>query len=204
MKRSARQPKVPTLELPPAPKGKLDPSKFKTDLSKEAIVGLFEPVVNRGPFFALTIDTLGVAKTVGKGRTNLTFIEPFIVQADPSAGFPPFATFDRTLSPHRDPAISMHFEPKAYGFTGPSSFQMVFAIECFGQCTFSVGGFAGGGTLSNVGTKVFNGRVSVVLGFSNVPANAQVHGFLEQKAGGRWNFFTVEASQPPIVIAVNP
>jgi hypothetical protein len=146
----------------------------------------------------LTIDTLSVTKTVGKGRTNLTFVRPTVVQADAAA---PFASFDRQLVSGGNPAISMHFEPKAYGITAVSSYVLVFAIRCFGSTTFNVGGFAGSGTLESAGTKVLNGSVTVTLGFNNVPPSQQTHGFLEQTGGAPWNFFSVRARYPfPVLI----
>ena len=174
----------------------IDVTKFKPDLSPKKLAGLFGPPGFELSF--LTIDTLGVTKTVGLGRTNLTFIRPTIVQADAAT---PFASFDRTLSPSRNPAISMHFEPKAYGITAVSNFLMVFAIECFGQTTFTLNGFPGSGTLANAGTKVLSGKITVTLGFNNVPPSQQTHGFLEQTAGAPWNFFSVRARFPfPILI----
>jgi hypothetical protein len=116
---------------------------------------------------------------VGHGRTNLTFVRPTIVQVDGTA---PFAGFDRTVSPTRNPAIQMHFEPSAYGITTVASYLMICSIECFGQSTFQLEGFAGAGTLSNNGTKVLNGQKTVTLVFNNVPPSEQIFGFLEQTA----------------------
>lgn len=199
MKQTSRGSKsLKTKDLPAEDKRKINLSRFPSDLTKVDIISSFKDTINIGPFFAHIIDTLGVAKTVGRGRTNLTFIEPFIVQADAT---PPRATFDPALSPHRAPAMSMHYEPKAYGFTGVSSFRVIFAIECFGQCSFQLSGFAGGGTLANSGTKVLNGQITVSLSFNNVPANAQVHCALTQTGGAKWDFFTVEIRQPPLLIA---
>ena len=141
----------------------------------------------------LTIDSLDIARTVGKGRTNLTFIRPTIVQADAAT---PFASFDLGASTLGRPAISMHFEPQAYGITAPVSFLMVFSIQCFGTTTFNIGGFAGNGTLENTGTKTFSGTVAVSLGFKNVPATQQTHGFLEQTGGSRWSFFSARTRFP--------
>ncbi len=175
----------------------VDVTRFKPDLSPKRLAALFGFPKGLELSF-LTIDTLGVTKTVGKGRTNLTFIRPVIVQADAAT---PFANFDRQVSPSGNPAISMHFEPKSYGITAVTSFLMVFAIQCFGSTTFNVGGFAGTGTLQGAGTKTLNGTVAVSLGFNNVPASQQTHGFLEQTAGAPWNFFSVRARFPfPVII----
>ena len=94
----------------------------------------------------------------------------------------------------------MHFEPKAYGITSVSSFLMTFAIECFGQSTFTLSGFAGSGTLASAGTKVLSGKCTVTLGFNNVPPLQPTYGFLEQTAGAPWNFFSVGTRYPfPVV-----
>ena len=193
--RGARQSKLSAFT--PFSKKIVDVTRFKPDLSPKNLVALFGfPKAFDLSF--LTIDALSVTKTVGKGRTNLTFVRPVIVQADAAT---PFANFDRQVSPSGDPAISMHFEPKAYGITAVSSFLMVFSIQCFGPTTFTAGGFAGSGTLENAGTKVFNGAVSVSLGFNNVPPSQQTHGFLQQTGGAPWSFFSVRARYPfPILI----
>ena len=193
--RDARKSKIS--EFVPFNKKIVDTARFRPDLSPKKLAALFGFPKGFGLSF-LTIDTLSVTRTVGSGRTNLTFIRPVIVQADAAA---PFASFDRQVSPSGNPAISMHFEPKAYGITSVSSFLMVFAIQCFGPTTFNVGGFAGSGTLENTGTKVFNGTVTVSIGFHNVPPAQQTHGFLEQTGGAPWNFFSVRARYPfPVLI----
>jgi len=184
--------KTKTTELEPFDARKVDVEKFKPDLSIKKLAGLFGFPPGFGLDF-LTIDALGVPRTVGRGRTNLTFIRPTIVQADAAT---PFASFDMRESPSRRPAISMHFEPGAYGIKSPTSYLMVFSIECFGQTTFQVGGFAGSGTLTNTGTKAANGKSSVTIGFENVLPGEQTHGFLEQTAGAPWNFFTARVRFP--------
>jgi len=198
MKKAARGARRSKLsEFAPFNKKIVDVTRFKPDLSPKKLVALFGFPKGLGLSF-LTIDTLSVTRTVGQGRTNLTFVRPVIVQADAAT---PFANFDRQVSPSGNPAISMHFEPKAYGITAASNFLMVFAIQCFGPTTFNVGGFAGSGTLENAGTKTLNGTVTVSLGFNNVPPAQQTHGFLEQTAGAPWSFFSVRARYPfPVLI----
>ncbi|MCA1612535.1 MAG: hypothetical protein LC780_17185 [Acidobacteria bacterium] len=199
MQKSTSGARTKVKELEPFNKRSVDIERFKPDLSEKKLASLF----GLPPGFSLdflTIDALGIARTVGRGRTNLTFIRPTIVQADAAT---PFASFDRRESPNRKPAISMHFEPSAYGITGASSFLMIFSVECFGQSTFTLDGFAGSGTLSNNGTKTLNGKVGVTLEFNNVAPGQQTFGFLEQSAGTAWNFFTARVRFPfPILVNV--
>ena len=198
MKRTARSSRRSKLsKYTPFSRRIVDGTRFKPDLSTKKLVSLFDFPSGINLSF-LTIDQLGVTKTVGKGRTNLTFVRPTIVQADAAT---PFAGFDQRFTSSGNPAISMHFEPQFYGITGFTNFLMVFSIQCFGSTTFNVGGFAGTGTLKNAGTRTFSGTVNVSLGFENVPASQQTHGFLEQTAGAPWNFFSVRARFPfPVVI----
>ncbi len=197
MQKSTSGSRTKVKELEPFNKRSVDVERFKPDVSEKKFVSLF----GLPPGFSLdflTIEALGIPRTVGKGRTNLTFIRPTIVQADAAT---PFASFDRRESPNRKPAISMHFEPSAYGITGASSFLMIFSVECFGQSTFTLDGFAGSGTLSNNGTKTLNGKVGVTLEFHNVAPGQQTFGFLEQSAGTAWNFFTARVRFPfPILV----
>ncbi len=171
---------------------KVDVSKFKPDFPDTKLSAMF-PFPGGLGLSWLTIDLLDVTRTVGKGRTNLTFIRPTIVQADAAT---PYASFDISLSPDRNPAMSMHFEPGAYGMASASSFLLVFAVECPDQTTFNLSGYAGPGNLTNAGTKVLSGKTAISLGFQNVPASQQTYGLLEQTSGAPWNFFWAKARFP--------
>jgi hypothetical protein len=185
-------------ELEPFDKRSINLASFKPDLSAKDFKNLFAPVGGIVTFPFLPIETLSCTKTIGRGRTNLTIIVPTIVQVDATT---PRATFDRRATPSRNPIIQMHFEPSAYGITSVASYIMEFTIETFGQSTFNLDGFAGSGTLVNKGTKVLNGQVRVSLIMQNVPPAQQTFGFLEQKAGGAWNWFSTQVRFPPIVIS---
>jgi hypothetical protein len=73
---------------------------------------------------------------------------------------------------------------------------MGFSVESFGQASFNLNGFAGSGTLSNVGPKTLNGKITVSLGFFNVPPSQVIYGYLEQTSGAAWNFYSVRARFP--------
>jgi hypothetical protein len=200
----SRKPAKPT-EPEPFNKRKVNPAKFPSDLPLKDLKELFEPVSgwrNVG-FFVFPIEILSPVKTVGRGRTNLTLIRPTIVQvdADTGNGAKPYAGFDRRESPTRNPAVSMHFEPKAYGITAVSTYVMVFSIEVIGQAsTFDLSGFAGGGTVANSGSRTLSGQTTVSLVLRNVPPSAEVWGAITQKAGGQWNWYTVQARYPALVV----
>ena len=172
-------------------------TKFKPELTekklKDLLGDLSGPIVH---YFA-TIETLSCTKTIGLGRTNLTIIVPTIVQTD---ALSPRASLDRRSTPSRNPIIQMHFEPIAYGITGNATYIMTFAVEVFGQSTFNLQGYAGSGTISNNGTKVLNGSNWVSLIMKNVPPAQQVYGYLEQTAGGAWDWISVKVAYPPLVI----
>lgn len=199
MKRTSPRGRGPTVkELEPFDERRVDFTKFKPDLSPRKLEGLFTPSRGAALFHLsfLSIETLGVTKTVGKGQTNLTFIMPTIVQADAAT---PYAGFDRTLTPSRNPAIQMHFQPSAYGITTVSSYVMVFSIDSAGQSTFNLNGSPG--SLSNAGLKVLSGKTTVSLVFQNVPPAQSIFGYVEQTAGGQWSFYSVRARFPyPIVL----
>ena len=185
----------------PYDRRKVDFSKFKPDLPPSKLEALFNfPAAGLDQFAIsfLTIDTLSVTKMVGLGRTNLTFIRSSIVQADTAS---PFAEFDRTLSPSRNPAVGAHFQPSGYGITGVSSYVIVVGIEAFGQCTFSLSGYAGSGTVSNTGSKTVNsGRQSLTIGLHNVPPSQECWISVDQTAGRVWRFYFARIRFPfPIV-----
>lgn len=188
-----------TVELEPFQPRKVNLAKFKSDISRSQRRTLFGAVGLGGrlPGFLLPIETLSVTNTVGRGRTNLTFIRPTIVHVDATT---PFAGFDRRESPARAPAIQMHFEPQAYGITTASNYVMEFAIETFGSATFRIDGSFG--FITNTGLVTVNGRRIVTLVFQNVPPAEQTFGFIEQTAGERWNWFSVSARFPiPVIVA---
>ncbi len=184
-------------ELEPFDKRSIDLTKFKPELSAKDLKKLLEPVGGIVTFPFLPIETLSATKTIGRGRTNLTIIVPTIVQIDAAT---PSATFNKQ-SQSRNPVIQMHFEPSAYGITSVGTYIMEFTIQVFGQSTFNLSGFAGSGTVLNGGTKVLNGQTRVSLVLQNVPASQQTFGFLEQTAGGAWNWFSTQVRFPDIVIS---
>src|SRR5215210_5386235 len=126
-------------ENDPYDKEKIDFTRFKPDIAEKDWKAVLTPVRLAGVTSAyfLPIETLTPAKTVGLGRTNLTIIMPTIVQTDAAT---PYAGFDRQTTPSRNPTISMHFEPGAYGVGASATFLMAFAIDVAGQSTFTLGG----------------------------------------------------------------
>jgi hypothetical protein len=193
-KTSSRRTRTPELEA--FDRRRIDLARFRPDLSTKDIAALLGgSQLPPSPF--LPIETLSVTRTVGRGRTNLTFIRPTIVQADAAV---PSATFDRRVSPSRNPVIQMHFEPGAYGITSVGTYLMEFAIQAFGQSTFTLQGFAGSGAVLNAGTKVLNGQVRVSLVLQNVQSWQHTFGFLEQTAGVAWSWFSAQVRFPPPVI----
>jgi hypothetical protein len=181
-------------EVVPFDKHKINLGKFKSDLSPQDLKKLLGPGgIVIFPF--QPIETLSATKTIGRGRTNLTIIVPTIVQIDAAT---PSATFNKQAQ-SRNPVIQMHFEPIAYGITSVATYIMEFAIQAFGQSTFNLSG--GPVAILNGGTKVLNGQTRVSLVFPNLSPSQQVFGFLEQTAGGAWNWFSTQVRFPDIVIS---
>jgi len=108
-----------------------------------------------GPIFWAPIQVLSPTVTVGLGRTNLTLIRPTIVQTDAAE---PYAGFDLRESPHRNPAVSVHFNPAAYGATGPGTYVFTFAVDAPTRAAFTPSGYAGSGTVDAPGSIRFSGR----------------------------------------------
>lgn len=192
---AARTRKTKVKEFERFDRRKVDFTKFKPEPPPRKLAESFVPAGRAAlfPVLFLTIETLSVTKTVGSGRTNLTFIMPTIVQADAAT---PYAGFNRTVTPSRNPIIQMHFQPSGYGITAVSNYVMSFAIESFGQSRFNLTGYAGHGTLSNNGTKILNGKTTVSLGFHNVRPSDEIYGYLEQTSGNAWSFYNVRARFP--------
>jgi len=183
-------------ELEPAGDKKIPSVRFKTDLTIEDFRRLsrdFTSILFR------PIETLTPGRTVGKGRTNLTIIESTIVQVDTTPPAPPFANFDKRLS-QRNPAIQMHFDPGAYGFTAPATFIMEFTVSVAGSGTFLLAGGPTGLNITNGGVKTLNGAVRVSLVFHDLPPDQKVFGFLEQRSGGLWTWLQTQVKLPPLVL----
>ncbi len=184
-------------EIVPFDKQVTDFAKFKSDLTAKDLQNLFTSKGDSRFYYFSPIETLSCTKTIGFGRTNLTIIVPTIVQVDATS---PRASFDRRSTPSRNPIIQMHFEPSAYGITNKATYIMVFTIEAYGQSTFNLQGYAGAGTIVNNGTKVLNGPNRVSLIMKNVPPTQQTYGYLEQTAGGAWDWLSTQVTFPPLLI----
>ena len=171
---------------------KVDFSKFKTELSAVDIAKLVWTGGGVVIWPRAPIDTLSPIKTIGQGRTNLTLINPTIVQIDAAT---PYAGFGNGTG-----TVSVHFEPTAYGITSVATYIMVFHIQTVGSATFTLGGYVGSGSLPNAGTKVLNGLVTVQLVMQNVQPDQQTYGFLQETSGAAWNWFSTVIKFPDIVL----
>ena len=124
-------------------------AEFESDLTVEDWVAKRKAgELGFGPIFWAPIEVLSPARTVGKGRTNLTLIRPTILQTDTGE---PYAGFDLRESPNRNPAVSVHFNPGAYGATGVGTYVFTFAVEAYARAGFSPTGYAGSGTVDAPG-----------------------------------------------------
>jgi hypothetical protein len=200
-KARSSKPASPRFKPLPQENRKLDITRFKVDITTAEFVEAFKP--GRGalaPVFFQPIVTLSPTHTIGQGRTNVTIIEPTIVQVDTSPPFVPYAGFDRRVSPHRNPTIQIHFQASGYGITTPGTYIITFAIEAFGAATFNV---AVNGTLGGVtgtGPKTVNGQQFVTLLVKNLPPAYELYAFLEQTGGGAWNWYSTRVTYPPLLI----
>lgn len=184
-------------EIEPFDKRKIDLTKSKPDLSAKEINKLLKPIGDIVAFPFLPIETLTPTKTVGLGRTNLTLIAPTVFQTDAAL---PRATFDQRAQT-RKPGAQMHFQPSGYGITAVGTYIMEWTIEALGQSTFNLQGGPIGTTILNAGTKTLNGLARVSLVFKDLPPSSEGFGFLEQTAGGVWNWFSLRVRFPDPVIA---
>jgi hypothetical protein len=180
---------------------RVDFSTFGADITMEDWATKYRVGdIRLGPFFFYQpIETLGPVKTVGLGRTNLTLVMATIVQTDAAV---PYAGFDRQATPSRNSAVSVHFAPSAYGITSVGTYVMAFTVETSGPCTFTVGGFAGSGSLSGAGSKSVNGKQIITLILKDVQPSQQAYGSIEQTAGSPWTWYSTRISYPPLVFQV--
>lgn len=176
----------------------IDFATFDTDVTMEDWAAKYRVGdIRISPYFFFTpIETLTPTRTVGLGRTNLTLIMATIVQTDAAV---PYAGFDRQATPSRNPAVSAHFAPSAYGITTVGTYVMTFTVETNGPSTFTVAGYAGSGTLSGTGAKSVNGRQTITLILGDVQPSQQVYGSIEQTAGSPWVWYSTKVSYPPLV-----
>lgn len=202
-KNKSKTTKKNVLKLEPSDKRKVNFSKFKPELSVNDIGELLgvSASTSLAPGFNLPIETLSVTKTVGLGRTNLTIIRPTTVQADSNV---PRVFYDRTQTGARNPAISIHFDPIAYGINTRLNFVMEFLIDNKAKSTFDRNGLAAGpgGTqlIVNPGPIVVEtGFVTVQLVYKNVGVGNQSFGVIEQVAGGPWEWYATNVRFPPLV-----
>ena len=195
------RPRRRSAELQRADSRRVDLSTFKHDLSPERLAELGIRTLDRLRLNALfgSVETLSPTRTVGRGRTNLTIIEPTLVQIDATV---PHARFDMTASPRRRPALQMHFQAAPYGITAPATYFMIFAVEVTGSATFALDGVHGPGGISNPGTRVLSGRTTVTLVFKDVAPAQELYGYIEQQSGTAWTWFSTQVTFPPLVISL--
>jgi hypothetical protein len=179
------------VEPPPFEDNKVDDSKFKPELSALDIVKLTKTAGGIIIFPFGPIDTLSPVHPVGKGRTNTTLISATIDQTDAAT---PFASFGA------GGAVSNHFEPVAYGITGPATYVVEFDILTFGSTTLNLSAFAGAGTISNAGNKVVNGQATLQLVMHSVPNTQQTFAAVQTVSGSPWQWFRTRIKFPDIVI----
>lgn len=197
-KASAKPVRTKVTEIEPFDKRTVNYNSLKPGLTTNELkpfLGLSPGVVVGLPYYLGLIDTLSVTKTIGKGRTNLTLIEPTIVQVDAMV---PSATFDKTKS-SRNPSVQVHFEPKGYGITGRSSYLVDFTLEVFTPASFNFVAQAGGSAVSNTGVKSLNGLVTVTIVLQDVAPNTQTYIYAEQQSGASWNWLSTQFFYPPLV-----
>ena len=179
--------------------------EFESDLTSEDWAAkLRAGDLHLGPIFWAPIEVLSPAKTVGLGRTNLTIVRPTVVQTDTPV---PFASFDRRESPNRNPAVSVHFNPGAYGATGPGTYVFTFAVDAPTRAGFTPSGFAGSGTVDAPGSIRFEGRRVITIILRNVPAGQDTFAAIEQTSGETWSWFSTRVAHPPLVfdpLPINP
>ncbi|MBL9173424.1 MAG: hypothetical protein JNL10_07825 [Verrucomicrobiales bacterium] len=188
----------PVKELEPAGTKYVSPERFRADLKPGSILDLLGGGLEEFSFGP--IETLSPGKTLGKGRTNLTLIESTIVQVDTTPPAPPFANFDKTKS-ERKPAIQMHFDPAAYGFTSPQTFIMEFTLSVVGTASFNLVAGPAGVNITGVGARNLSGNVRVSIVFHRLSPGQQVFGFIEQTSGGVWTWFQTQIKLPPLVLS---
>jgi hypothetical protein len=176
----------------------VEPAEFEPDLTAADWTAKFplQDVLGTPIHFA-PYEVLTPAKTVGRGRTNLTLIRPTIVQTDATT---PFASFDLRESPNRNPAVSVHFNPSAYGITWTGTYVFTFAVDAPTRAGFTPSGFAGSGTVDAAGSIRFAGRRVITVILRNVPPNQDVNAAIEQTSGEAWSWFSTSIGRPPLVI----
>lgn len=178
----------------------VDIAAFETDLSPEDWATKHRAgELGYGPIFWAPIQVLSPTVTVGRGRTNLTLIRPTIVQTDAAT---PYAGFDRRESPNRNPVVSVHFHPAAYGIAGTGTYVFTFAVDAPARATFSPAGYAGTGSVDAPGSISFSGRRVITVILRNVPASQEVHASIEQTAGESWSWYSTRISHPPLVLEI--
>ncbi|MCU1477945.1 MAG: hypothetical protein JWQ64_2638 [Subtercola sp.] len=175
----------------------IDFTQFESDVVLEDWVSKYSltELVRSPVFFYFPIDVLTPVHPVGKGRTNITLIMPTIVQTDSA---PSYAGFDRTVNTSRAPAVSVHFDPSAYGITATSGYVFTFSIAAVGTATFDASGYAGPGAVVNPGPKTITGQQTISIVVANVPP-APLYVALTQTAGTAFTWYSTSINHPPLV-----
>jgi hypothetical protein len=194
MKRPSSKARGRALRSFPFENNKVDFAKFKPEPVAADMAKLTLPGVGIKLWPFVPIEVLSPIKTVGRGRTNLTLVNPTILQTDATTPYAGFGEGDGT--------VSVHFEPIAYGITSIATYVMVFNIQTVGSANFTLSGYVGSGSLPNAGNKTLNGSVAIGLIMKDVQPYQQTYGYLRHLSGGRWNWFSTIVKFPDIVVSL--
>lgn len=172
---------------------KVDFSAFTNDIppSESPTLG-----ANTSPLLGSPIETLSVTHPVGRGRTNTTLIQATIVQTDAASAY---ASFDYSANPSREPAVSVHFEPAAYGITETRDYVVSFYLDAFTPIVFDVEQ-EGAYNPAGLGSRTVNGQQVLSVELNVLPASALSYVYIQQTEGIAWSWYKTVIGPPPLSV----
>lgn len=150
-----------------------------------------------GPVIFAPIAEVSPVHLRAAAHTDTNLIQPSVVITDTTGT--PYAGFDMSDTPNRQPAASVHFLPADFGITTPGDYVVRFYVDTTAgvRLTTSV---SPGVTVLRANSDSRTGAHTVTFTFVNLAPNQPVFADITQTEGTRWSWYRTTISYPPLVL----
>lgn len=131
-----------------------------------------------------------------RAHTDTNLIQPSVVITDTTGT--PYAGFDMTDTPNRQPAVAVHFLPTDFGITTVGTYVLRFYVDATSGVRL-VTGVNAGVTVLRANSDSRSGPHTVSFTFVDLPPSQPVYADITQTQGTQWSWYRTTISYPPLV-----
>lgn len=153
--------------------------------------------INLGPFIFAPFAEVSPSHLKAAAHTDTNLIQPSVVISDTTGT--PYAGFDMTDTPNREPAVSVHFVPSDFGITGVGTYVIAFYVDTASgvRLTTSVNP---GVTVLRPNSDSRTGAHALSFTFVNLPPTMPAVATITQTQGTQWSWYRTTIAYPPLVL----